>query len=81
MVSYLIIFYCFIISISCQQIDELVECTNKDLSQYQFDKMNINEQEQLVNIILFYISEPYRAVFQYICSNNESIFNRNIHVK
>jgi hypothetical protein len=49
MVYYLIISFCFIISIYCQQIDEIVECYNKNLTEDQLDKMTIDEQEQLVN--------------------------------
>jgi FtsH-binding integral membrane protein len=51
---YLMILFCIIILIDCQQIDEIVECQNKDLTQYQLDKMNLNDQEKLVN--QFFIS-------------------------
>ncbi len=44
-----------LISIYCQEVDEIVECQSKDLTQYQLDKMNLNDQEQLVNKFLFYI--------------------------
>jgi hypothetical protein len=54
MIYYFIILFFIIISISSQQIDEIVECNQKNLTDYQFDKMNLDEQEQLVNKVLFY---------------------------
>jgi hypothetical protein len=44
-----------IISIYCQQIDEIVECNSKDLHQYQLDTMSLNEREQLVNKFFCFI--------------------------
>lgn len=48
-IYYFIVLFFMIISIYCQQIDEIVECYNKNLTQDLLDKMTIDEQEQLVN--------------------------------
>jgi len=81
MIDYFIILLGIIISISCQQIDDIVECHNKDLTEYQLDKMNLNEQEQLVNKFYFIYKRRYRAVFQCIFFIKRSILNFNMHVK
>lgn len=49
MIYYFIISIFTIITINSQEIDEVVDCNYKDLSQYQLDKMTLYEQEQLVN--------------------------------
>lgn len=53
MIHYVIVLFCFILSISCQQIDDLVECNMKNITQEQIDQMNIDEQEKLVKKFLF----------------------------
>jgi hypothetical protein len=65
MIYYFIILFFIIISISSQQIDEIVECNQKNLTDYQFDKMNLDEQEQLVNKVLFYFKLVNRAKRRY----------------
>jgi len=67
MVYYLIILFYFIISIYCQQVDEVVECHTKNITQDQLDKMTIDQQERIVNkIFSFFIYQTYRADFQCI---------------
>jgi hypothetical protein len=56
MISYLITLFCLIISIVSQTRDEIVECENIDLTPYQLDKMNLNEQEDLVNKIFQFLN-------------------------
>jgi hypothetical protein len=53
MICYLIILFFYLKTIYCQQIDGIIECNNKDLTQYQLHKMNFIEQEQLVNKFFF----------------------------
>jgi len=52
---YFIVLFFMMISIYCQQIDEIVECNSKDLHQYQLDTMSLHEQEQLVNKFFCFI--------------------------
>lgn len=61
MVYHLVILFYILISISCQEIDEIVECHMKNITQNQLDKMNIDQQEQLVNKFLLYKYEKYRV--------------------
>ncbi len=68
-IYYFIVLSFMIISIYCQQIDEIVECNSKDLHQYQLDTMSLNEQEQLVNNFFCFIRKKrknnrYREIFQ-----------------
>ena len=61
MICYFILLFFSLITIYSQQTDE---CNNKDLTQYQFDLMNITEQETLVNKLLGYrISSEFFNVF------------------
>ncbi|CAF2471874.1 unnamed protein product [Rotaria sp. Silwood2] len=52
MMCYFIILFFIIITINCQQLDEIVECNDKDLTTYQLETMSIREQEQLAKKIL-----------------------------
>ncbi|CAF1098280.1 unnamed protein product [Rotaria sordida] len=46
------LFFIIIITINCQQIDQIVECNYKDLTSYQLDTMSLRDQEQLAKKIL-----------------------------
>jgi hypothetical protein len=69
MIYYFIILLLMILSIFSQEIDEIVECNHKNLTQYQLDKMTLVEQEQLVN------------KFNFLRYQKRSIRNFKIHVK
>lgn len=49
---FIIISIYFIQSIHTQQIDEIVECQPKNLTTYQYDQMNFDQQERLAQEIL-----------------------------
>ncbi|CAF3389096.1 unnamed protein product [Rotaria socialis] len=52
MIYHFTVLFSIIISITCQQNEDIVECNNQDLSQHYLDKTNPNEQEQFAYKIL-----------------------------
>jgi len=50
----LIISICLIRLIYTQEIDEIVECQPKNLTNYRYDQMNFKEQERLVSKFVYF---------------------------
>jgi hypothetical protein len=75
MIYYFIILFCLIISSLSQSKDELVECQSIDLTPYQLDKMNLNDQEYLVNKnrLFFFLENIQRRIFSSLIINRNSL--------
>ncbi len=82
MIYYLIILFSVIISIFSQPKDEIVECRNIDLTPYQLDRMNFNDQEYLVNnFSISFLSRTKKSFPEMLLLLMNIQFNRKVSIR